>query len=56
MTERQRDIRDLIALDLIDQGYALEDVVAVMAGEPGEIESVVARVLMHEREEAGVQG
>lgn len=54
LTERQRDLRDILVLRLIDQGHALEDLVAIFNARPGEIETLVAEVLTHEQEEQGL--
>lgn len=55
MTEHHRDMRDLLALRLIDEGYAPTDLVAILTAEPGEIEALIAECLMDEAGEEAVQ-
>lgn len=54
LTERQRDIRDILALRLIDEGYAIEDLTAILVADPGEIATLIEEVLMHEADEQGL--
>ena len=54
LTERQRDMRDILVLRLIDEGYALEDLTAILVADPGEIATLVTEVLIHEAEEQGL--
>lgn len=55
MTEHQKDIRDLLALRLIDEGYAPTDLVAILTAEPGEIEQLIAECLMDGAAEQGAK-